>query len=184
MIVVCDGFNIAGAAEAVPQPRPPQSKFKWGSVLPADAQSYRDYVQRLQAAAKGCEAKATAPATCAQARCAQRPPTAAAGLGTQRTHHYLDVALFQSRPRARPTFLGAPFSWVDVLVLPSHHGFAGAVQAAVRKVSTEFVLVVQHDWLFQGAGFDVAAAMRAMSADTRLKYVAAQSLATGQVAPC
>ena len=72
-----------------------------------------------------------------------------------------------------------PCSRVEVMVLPSHHGFAGAVKEAAKQATTEFVLIVQHDWLFQAPGFDVSVALESMALDTRLKYVGAQSLSTG-----
>lgn len=52
-----------------------------------------------------------------------------------------------------------------------------ALGAALDLVSTEFVLVVQHDWLFVRDA-DVAAAVSAMGEDRSVKYVGMQSLTT------
>jgi hypothetical protein len=67
---------------------------------------------------------------------------------------------------------------VTVLALPSHHGFGRAVKAALTHVTTELVLVLQHDWLFVAPGFDAAAAAAAALGPLRLPYVAAMSQAT------
>ena len=74
---------------------------------------------------------------------------------------------------------------VTVLALPSHHGFGRAVKAALTHVTTELVLVLQHDWLFVAPGFDAAAAAAAALGPLRLPYVAAMSQATmnGLVCP-
>ena len=67
---------------------------------------------------------------------------------------------------------------VTVLALPSHSGFGRAVKAALTHVTTELVLVLQHDWLFVAPGFDAAAASAAVLGPLRLPYVAAMSQAT------
>ena len=67
---------------------------------------------------------------------------------------------------------------VTVLALPSHCGFGRAVKAALTHVTTELVLVLQHDWLFVAPGFDAAAASAAVLGPLRLPYVAAMSQAT------
>ena len=74
---------------------------------------------------------------------------------------------------------------VTVLALPSHHGFGRAVKAALTHVTTELVLVLQHDWLFVAPGFDASAAAAAALGPLRLPYVAAMSQVTmnGLVCP-
>ena len=67
---------------------------------------------------------------------------------------------------------------MTVLALPSHSGFGRAVKAALTHVTTELVLVLQHDWLFVAPGFDAAAASAAVLGPLRLPYVAAMSQAT------
>lgn len=59
---------------------------------------------------------------------------------------------------------------IEVLVLPRHHGFAYAVKAALQRVATEFVMVVQHDYIFL-RGFDLPAVLYAMQRYPELKYI-------------
>eukprot|EP00913_Durusdinium_trenchii_P002213 g2044.t1 len=64
-----------------------------------------------------------------------------------------------------------------VLVLQSCHGYGLALSAALSEVATEFVLVVQHDWLFV-RDVDLTLVVDAMDKDPAIKYIGMQSLTT------
>jgi hypothetical protein len=67
----------------------------------------------------------------------------------------------------------AATTWCNtqVLVLAKHHGFAYAVKAALQQcVTTEFVMVVQHDYVFL-RGFDLSAVLTSMRRCPELKYI-------------
>mmetsp|Transcript_56629 Transcript_56629/g.184205 ORF Transcript_56629/g.184205 Transcript_56629/m.184205 type:complete len:375 (+) Transcript_56629:152-1276(+) len=64
-----------------------------------------------------------------------------------------------------------------VLRLESVHGYGLALGRALEVVETEFVLVVQHDWLLV-QNTDLCAAMSAMDSDGEVKCIALQSLTT------
>lgn len=64
-----------------------------------------------------------------------------------------------------------------ILRLGSCHGYGLALTAALKEVSTEYVLVVQHDWIFVRE-VEIARAVAAMDADSDIKYIGMQSLTT------
>eukprot|EP00441_Pelagodinium_beii_P031475 CAMPEP_0197640300 /NCGR_PEP_ID=MMETSP1338-20131121/14639_1 /TAXON_ID=43686 ORGANISM="Pelagodinium beii, Strain RCC1491" /NCGR_SAMPLE_ID=MMETSP1338 /ASSEMBLY_ACC=CAM_ASM_000754 /LENGTH=330 /DNA_ID=CAMNT_0043213135 /DNA_START=9 /DNA_END=997 /DNA_ORIENTATION=- len=64
-----------------------------------------------------------------------------------------------------------------LLRLDRCHGYGLALEAALREVTTEFVLVVQHDWLFV-KDVDLSAAVSALDTDKEVKYIGMQSLTT------
>lgn len=65
----------------------------------------------------------------------------------------------------------------QLLRLDTCHGYGLALEAALREVATEFVLVVQHDWLFV-KDVDLSAAVSALDTDQEVKYIGMQSLTT------
>jgi len=69
------------------------------------------------------------------------------------------------------------FGDCQVLRLDSCHGYGLALAAALELVATEFVLVVQHDWLFVRS-VDLASAVMAMDSDADIKYLGLQSITT------
>ncbi|CAK0854041.1 unnamed protein product [Prorocentrum cordatum] len=64
-----------------------------------------------------------------------------------------------------------------VLRLQERRGYSLALAAALEAVETEFVLVVQHDWLFVRPA-EVAAAVAAMDLDAEVRYIGMQSMTT------
>lgn len=64
-----------------------------------------------------------------------------------------------------------------ILRLGSNHGYGLALAAALQQVTTEFVLVVQHDWLFV-KDVDMASVVKAFDLDPVVKYIGMQSLTT------
>ncbi|CAJ1329554.1 unnamed protein product [Effrenium voratum] len=64
-----------------------------------------------------------------------------------------------------------------VLKLGHCHGYGLALAAGLAEVSSEFVLVVQHDWLFV-KDVDLTSLVAAMDSDAAVKYIGMQSLTT------
>ncbi|CAE7314188.1 unnamed protein product [Symbiodinium sp. CCMP2456] len=70
------------------------------------------------------------------------------------------------------------FFGTQVLSLSDHHGFGFAVKAALAHITTDYVLVVQHDQEFI-AGFDLEALLETMSLHPGVvKYVGLPSVST------
>ncbi|CAL1157015.1 unnamed protein product [Cladocopium goreaui] len=65
----------------------------------------------------------------------------------------------------------------QILELKSCHGYGLALSAALAEVVTEFVFVVQHDWLLV-KDVDLGPVVNAMDLDATIKYVGLQSLTT------
>lgn len=64
-----------------------------------------------------------------------------------------------------------------ILPLATCHGYGLALEAALAEVTTEFVLVMQHDWLFV-ADADICEVVTAMDQDNDVKYIGMQSFTT------
>eukprot|EP00041_Stephanoeca_diplocostata_P019544 m.423289 g.423289 ORF g.423289 m.423289 type:complete len:398 (-) comp21332_c0_seq2:1701-2894(-) len=62
------------------------------------------------------------------------------------------------------------FANTTLLRMPSRHGFGLAVKAALGRVTTPYVMIMQHDRPFV-ASFPLPAVLAAMDADPALKYV-------------
>ncbi len=60
---------------------------------------------------------------------------------------------------------------LSVLRLPSHHGFAFAVQTALMRASTPYVLVLQHDRAFSKQFDCMSALIQACEAEPTIRYV-------------
>ncbi|CAE7897513.1 unnamed protein product [Symbiodinium sp. KB8] len=72
----------------------------------------------------------------------------------------------------------AAFFGTQVLSISDHHGFGFAVKAALAHITTDYVLVVQHDQEFI-AGFDLEALLETMSLHPGVvKYVGLPSVST------
>ena len=56
----------------------------------------------------------------------------------------------------------SPLFGAQVLELEGRHGFGLALQEGMKLVSTEFVMVAQHDWVFVRKSLDLRAAIRTM----------------------
>jgi len=69
------------------------------------------------------------------------------------------------------------FGACRVLKLSGKHGYGRALQIALAQVQTEFVLVMQHDWLFVKE-MDMHRAVEAMREDPSIKYIGMQSMTT------
>ena len=92
----------------------------------------------------------------------------------QRYHQFVE-RLHEKSAAATGSSWKDAFFGTQVLSLEDHHGFGFAVKAALDQITTDFVLVVQHDQEFI-AGFDLHAVLDTMSMHPEIvKYVGLSS---------
>ena len=90
----------------------------------------------------------------------------------QRYHQFIE----RLREKSAESSCEDAFFGSHVLSLSDHHGFGFAVKAALNHITTDYVLVVQHDQEFI-AGFDLEALLETMSLHSGVvKYVGLPSV--------
>ena len=146
-IVVCDGCSVHE-----------RCKYRSGMVDPAACERYVEYKRRLrdELAARGGEAAAAPPAPPSprQPRCEPRPvPPNVDPLEGDWACPHCGNWNWKRRPACNqcrlppeappPSRVGA--GRFELLELEARHGFGHAVRAALARVATPLVCVVQHD---------------------------------------